>query len=90
MKWIEVKQLEPKVWGLFVAGSLFGTSKNRFDCDHAKVILENAINRVQSGLDGLEADKVSDIIFSQRIGKKSGANFRSPDDSVPDGTGFSS
>lgn len=54
MKWIEVKQIDPKTWGLYVAGSLFGTAKNRFDCDHGKVILENAITRVQKGLDGQE------------------------------------
>jgi hypothetical protein len=54
VNWIEVKQIEPKVWGLFVAGSLLGTSKSRFDADHGKVILENALERVQKNMDGLE------------------------------------
>ncbi len=48
---LEVKQVEPKVWGLFVDGNLFGTSKSRFDADHGKVILENALDRVSKGLD---------------------------------------
>ena len=54
-KWIEVKQIDPKTWGLFVSGGLLGTSKSRFDADHARVILENAIDRVEKGLDGAEA-----------------------------------
>lgn len=48
---LEVKQVEPKVWGLFVDGRLFGTSKNRFDADHGKAILENSLDRVSRGLD---------------------------------------
>ncbi len=48
---LEVKQVEPKLWGLYVNGSLLGTSKNRFDADHGRVILENALTRVQKGLD---------------------------------------
>jgi hypothetical protein len=48
---LEVKQVEPKVWGLYVNGTLFGTSKSRFDADHGKVILENAFDRVEKGLD---------------------------------------
>lgn len=48
---LEVKQVEPKVWGLFVDGRLFGTSKNRFDADHGKAILENSLERVSRGLD---------------------------------------
>jgi len=48
---LEVRQVEPKVWGLFVDGILFGTSKSRFDADHGKVILENAFERVAKGLD---------------------------------------
>lgn len=56
MKWIEVKQIDAKTWGLFVSGGLLGTSKNRFDSDHAKAILEAAIERVQKNMDGQEAD----------------------------------
>lgn len=52
MNWIEVKQIDAKTWGLFVAGSLFGTAKNRFDADHGKVILESALDRVQKNMDG--------------------------------------
>lgn len=48
---LEVKQIDPKTWGLFVDGVLFGTSKSRFDADHGKVILENALDRVAKGLD---------------------------------------
>jgi len=48
---LEVKQVEPKLWGLYVNGVLFGTSKNRFDADHGKAILENAADRVSRGLD---------------------------------------
>lgn len=48
---LEVKQSEPKVWGLYVNGILFGTSKNRFDVDHGKAILENAADRISKGLD---------------------------------------
>lgn len=47
---LEVKQVEPKVWGLFLNGVLFGTSKNRFDVDHGKAILEGALYRVSCGL----------------------------------------
>jgi hypothetical protein len=54
VNWIEVKQIEPKVWGLFVAGSLLGTSKSRFDADHGRGILENAMERVQKNLDILD------------------------------------
>lgn len=52
MNWIEVKQIDAKTWGLFVAGSLLATSKSRFDSDHGRVILENAIERVQKNMDG--------------------------------------
>lgn len=48
---LEVRQSEPKVWGLYVNGVLFGTSKNRFDADHGKAILENALDRASKGLD---------------------------------------
>jgi hypothetical protein len=48
---LEVKQTEPKQWGLYVNGVLFGTSKNRFDADHGKAILENALDRIAKGLD---------------------------------------
>lgn len=55
--YIEVKQLEPKLWGLFIDGRVLGTSKNRFDADHGRAIIENAqdrenaINRVALNLD---------------------------------------
>ncbi len=48
---LEVKQVEPKVWGLYLNGTLFGTSKSRFDADHGKAILEGALYRVSCGLD---------------------------------------
>ena len=48
---LQVKQIDPKQWGLFVDEILFGTSKNRFDADHGKAILENALDRVAKGLD---------------------------------------
>jgi hypothetical protein len=48
---LEVKQVEPKLWGLYVNGSLLGTSKNRFDADHGRAILENAVARVLKGMD---------------------------------------
>jgi len=34
-----------KSWGLYVNGILIGTSKHRFDADHAKVILEKALEK---------------------------------------------
>jgi hypothetical protein len=44
---IEVKEVDPAdpktPWGLWVNGFLIGTSKNRFDADHAKVMLEKAL-----------------------------------------------
>jgi hypothetical protein len=44
---IEVKQVDPADpkthWGLYVNGILIGTSKNRFDADYAKVMLEKAL-----------------------------------------------
>jgi hypothetical protein len=40
---IEVKQIDAKQWGLYVNGILIGTSKARFDADHAKVMLEKAL-----------------------------------------------
>lgn len=59
---IEVKQIEqfwegttvprPKpIWGLFVEGKLLGTSKNRFDADHGKAILEGSLVRITNVLD---------------------------------------
>ena len=48
---LEVKQTESKQWGLYINGVLFGTSKSRFDADHGKAILENALDRVSKGLD---------------------------------------
>ena len=48
---LEVKPTDPKQWGLFVNGILLGTSRNRFDADHGRAILENAIDRVSKGLD---------------------------------------
>jgi hypothetical protein len=40
---IEVKQIDEKQWGMYVNGVLIGTSKGRFDADHAKVMLEKAL-----------------------------------------------
>jgi hypothetical protein len=44
---IEIKQIDPAdpktPWLLYVNGILIGTSKNRFDADHAKVMLEKAL-----------------------------------------------
>jgi len=57
---LEVKQVEPKVWGLFLDGVLFGTSKSRFDADHGKAIIENALDRVSKGLDIPDATGNSD------------------------------
>lgn len=42
---IEVKQIDPKQWGLWVNEILIGTSKARFDADHAKVMLEKALEK---------------------------------------------
>ena len=53
---IEVKQIDPKSWGLFINGRVLGTSKNRFDADHGRAIIENAINRVASNLDVIQED----------------------------------
>ena len=53
---IEVKQIDPKSWGLFIDGRVLGTSKNRFDADHGRAIIENAINRVASNLDVIQED----------------------------------
>ena len=61
---LEVRQTEPteeqkrlkkssSEWGLYVNGVLFGTSKNRFDADHGKAILEGALYRVSCGLDSV-------------------------------------
>lgn len=43
MRRIEVAQIDVKSWGLYVNGILIGTSKARFDADHAKVMLEKAL-----------------------------------------------
>ena len=48
---LTVKPVDYKTWGLYVNDILFGTSKSRFDADHGKVILENALDRVSKGLD---------------------------------------
>lgn len=61
---IEVKPVPPneegqrigkksELWGLYVNGTLFGQSKNRFDADHGKAILEGALHRVSCGLDSV-------------------------------------
>lgn len=36
---IEVLETADKKWGLYINGTLIGTSKARFDADHAKVVL---------------------------------------------------
>jgi hypothetical protein len=36
---LEVKQIEEKLWGLYVNGQLLGTSKARCDAEYAKQIL---------------------------------------------------
>jgi len=48
---LTVEQIEPKLWGLFIDGRVLGTSKSRFDADHGRAIIENAINRVASNMD---------------------------------------
>lgn len=53
---ITVDPVDPKNWGLFIDGKLLGTAKNRFDVDHGRAIIENAINRVASNLDVIEED----------------------------------
>ena len=53
---ITVDPIDPKNWGLFIDGKLLGTSKNRFDADHGRAIIENAINRVASNLDTIQED----------------------------------
>lgn len=40
---IEVKETEEKKWGLYVNGILIGDAKNRFDADHAAVMLKKAL-----------------------------------------------
>ena len=40
---IEVRQIAEKSWGVYVNGVLLGVSKARFDADHAKAVLENAM-----------------------------------------------
>jgi hypothetical protein len=44
---IVVKQDEEQKWGLFVNGIEIGSSKNRFDADHSKIMLEKAFMRVE-------------------------------------------
>lgn len=40
---IEVRKTDDK-FGVYINGILIGTSKNQFDADHTKVILEREIN----------------------------------------------
>lgn len=40
---IETKETDEKKWGLYVNGVLIGDSKNRFDADHAVVMLRKAL-----------------------------------------------
>ena len=53
---ITVEPIEPKLWGLFINGWVLGTSKNRFDADHGRAIIESAINRVASNMDMVQED----------------------------------
>jgi len=53
---LTVEQIDSKSWGLFIDGRLLGTSKNRFDADHGRAIIENALNRVASNMDLVHED----------------------------------
>lgn len=43
---IEIKETDEKKWGLYVNGILIGDARNKFDADHAVVMLRKALTKV--------------------------------------------